>query len=98
MFSITLLVTVAMVACCYGYGLGPPLSSCQDMFPTGHEAVAQTDATPFAFTLNATTYQPGETIEGTYMIYFIIYMYTSISNLHMNLTVTLDWTAKQSVL
>lgn len=60
-----LLAAVALVTCCHGYSLGPPLEACQDMFPHGHDVAAQTDPSPFSFKLNTTSYNPGDTIEGT---------------------------------
>ena len=41
----------------------PPLSVCRSMVP-GHMVPAQNSAPPYNITLNATTYQPGDTIEG----------------------------------
>ncbi|XP_060560412.1 putative defense protein [Ruditapes philippinarum] len=46
-----------------GYRLGPPLSACSDMYPTGHNNSSQTIASPFTFILNTTTYRPGDVIK-----------------------------------
>lgn len=54
-----------MVAGCYGYRYGPPMSACADMWPEGHNADARADQTPFSITVNATSYRPGDVIEGT---------------------------------
>ncbi|XP_060606423.1 putative defense protein Hdd11 [Ruditapes philippinarum] len=57
-----LVLALAMFGCCNGYASGPPLSVCRNMTPK-HPFEPQTIPSPFTFTLNVTTYRPGDVIE-----------------------------------
>lgn len=43
-----------------GFGMGPPLGACVDMWPKQHGADAQTSDPPYTITTSKDTYSPGE--------------------------------------
>ncbi|KAL3869923.1 hypothetical protein ACJMK2_042545 [Sinanodonta woodiana] len=60
------IVTLLCLPGVLSYALGPPLTSCTDMFPSGHGFDAQNangSQPPFSITLNSTTYNPGDVIQ-----------------------------------
>lgn len=61
--QLTNLIITVLLCCYHGYRNGPPLEACGDMFPEGHGVQAQTNQTPFTFTVNATQYRPGDVIK-----------------------------------
>ncbi|XP_045158852.2 putative defense protein 3 [Mercenaria mercenaria] len=63
MYAPYMFLLLVLLTCCEGYRLGPPLSACSNMKPIGHPYDPQNITSPFTFTLNASTYQPGDVIE-----------------------------------
>ncbi|KAK3094758.1 hypothetical protein FSP39_005817 [Pinctada imbricata] len=57
------LMTVCFIGHVTSYSSGPPLSVCQSMIP-GHMVPAQTTPPPYSIMLNASSYMPGDVIEG----------------------------------
>ncbi|XP_060077433.1 putative defense protein [Ylistrum balloti] len=45
-----------------GFGMGPPLGACVDMWPKAHGADSQTSDPPYTITVSKDTYTPGETL------------------------------------
>ncbi|OWF38106.1 putative defense protein [Mizuhopecten yessoensis] len=63
-----LIVEVLVILTCIlpqpsrGFGMGPPLGACVDMWPKDHGADAQTSDPPYTITVSKNTYSPGETL------------------------------------
>ena len=65
MWQLYLLVVLTLVSGTYGYPQGAPTQACDTMFPTGHNAPAQTSSSPYRLVSNkSTNIQPNEVITG----------------------------------
>ena len=63
MVGVTLLV-LALVTAVEGHGTYVPIEACTNMWPQGHNTLAQTNESPYVISINSTTYSPGDAIEG----------------------------------
>ena len=62
MVGVTLLV-LALVTAVEGHGTYVPKEACTNMWPQGHNTLAQTNESPYVISINSTTYSPGDAIE-----------------------------------
>ena len=62
MVGVTFLL--AIVTAVEGHGTYVPKEACTDMWPKGHDTLAQTNESPYVISINSTTYTPGAAIEG----------------------------------
>lgn len=80
---LSLLVSLSLLSVgVYCYPNGAPTGSCGSMIP-GHNAAVQTGASPYRVTMNTTSYDAGDVIEGT-LIYIFSYqdMHSHCLNTH----------------
>ena len=50
---------------CAGFEMAAPLESCATMYPHGHGTGPQENDSPYTITVNATSYEANDVVEGT---------------------------------